>query len=387
MTLHRGLSVWLAVFISTTTIALCQDTISSMEPKQSFARADSLMANFQYAAALSILPADDSTNIGLLLRIGLCNFRLGASEGAIKPYQQVLKLDSANVTALHQLGILYSRNSDFEAALSSFARLTQLDEKNAYYCRQAGSMAEKLEDRVSAISWYRKALRLNPVDVEATISLGNILMEMEQYKAVDSVVAIALALEPNSKPMLTLAARSAFEQKEYQSVVIIINSLLAKSDTTTFHARLLGVSYFNLQEYDKVPDCMIFLLRARMEEDWIYYYTGMSLRAMSDNESAIPWLTLAATRSISPNASAFFTQLGLSYEENKDYKNAIKSYRMAYNISQEGIFLYHLARNYDIYYKTKDEALTTYRRYLASADTTRLAREYVKRRLQELNDF
>jgi hypothetical protein len=35
-----------------------------------------------FSIALSILPADGSRNIGLLLRIGLCNFRT-ASEGAI----------------------------------------------------------------------------------------------------------------------------------------------------------------------------------------------------------------------------------------------------------------------------------------------------------------
>src|SRR3981189_3675031 len=94
-------------------------------------RADSLMANYQFEKALIILMKCDSLNAGILLRVGQCNFRLGASRAAIRPYERVLRMDSANLTALNQLGQLYARDGDFTDALYSYLRLIELDSTNS----------------------------------------------------------------------------------------------------------------------------------------------------------------------------------------------------------------------------------------------------------------
>jgi len=349
--------------------------------------ADSLIRNYKFEKALNLLAKGDTLNIDILLRIGQCNFRLGASEAAIRPYERILKMDSTNLSALNQLGQLYARDGDFGKAFTSFAQLIKLDPTNSYYYRQAGSMASRLEDKTSAKKLFNKALNLNPADTESSLALGNILMELEEYESVDSIAQQALAVEPRFKPMLILSAKSAFEQQHYESVIITINHLLEKSDTTALYARLLGISYFNLKEHEKLMTCMSYLLKNRYDYEWIYYYMGVSSRELGDVYASLQWFRLAAQKSISENTKTYYSELGKSYEKLGDYQGAIRAYRAAYNYSKDGILLYHLARNYDIYYKDKTLALEYYEKYLESDDTIRLAREYARKRMQDMGKF
>ncbi len=350
-------------------------------------RADSLISNYKFEKALEVLTTGDSLDQDVLLRIGQCQFRLGASRLAIRPYERVLGMDSMNVAALNQLGQLYSRDGDFAKALSSFKKLMIIDSTNSYYCKQAGHMASRMEDKVSARVFYNKALNLNPADAEASLSLGTLLMDIEEYKSADSVVNLALAADRQYKPLLLLKAKSALEQRNYESVVTTVNSLLEKSDTLAIHARLLGVGYFHLADYKQVMTCMNFLLRSRYESEWIYYYMGVASRELGDIPSSITFFRQAAQKSISENTSTYYSQIGQSYEEMGDYNGAIKAYRAAYNYSKEGILLYHLARTYDVYYKDKATALAYYEKYLESDDTIRRAKEYAKKRVQDMGKF
>ena len=350
-------------------------------------RADSLINRYKFQQALDVLAKGDSLNTDILSLIGQCNFRLGISGAAIRPYKRILRMDSSNVNALNQLGQLYARDGDFAKALSSFEHLIKLDATNSYYCKQAGLLASRLDDTMKAKLWLRKALVLNPSDMEASLTLGNIQLDLEEYQSVDSITQQALAIDPQYKPLLVLRAKSAFEQQQYESVIITLNNLLERSDTTALYARLLGISYFNLKEYSKLVTCMSFLLKNRYEQEWIYYYMGVSMRELGDAAASVHWLKLAAQKSISENTKVYYTHLGQSYEEMGDYLEAIRAYRIAYDYSKEGILLYHLARNYDVYYKDKATALAYYRKYLASEDTIRLTREYARKRMQDMGDF
>lgn len=349
--------------------------------------ADSLIASYKFESALNLLSKGDSLDKDLLLRIGHCHLRLGTARAAIRPYERVLKMDSTNLSALNQLGQLYARDGDYAKALPLFLRLIAIDSANGYYCKQIGSLAARSEDKATAIYWYRKALHFNPADAESSLSLGNILFEFEEYESVDTIVNLALAQDSLFKPMIVLRAKSAFEQQRYESVIATINSLLQKSDTTALYARLLGISYFHQKDYHKLMTCMTFLLKNRYDQEWIYYYMGLAARELGDVPTSINWFKLAVQKSISENTKVYYSQLGQSHDALGEYPEAIRAYKAAYDYSREGILLYHLARNYDMYYKDKTMALAFYRRYLKSDDTIRLAREYARRRMQDMGDF
>ena len=376
------------LFFCSLTMAEAQKTDSIMnEQRLLIHRVDSLVASYKFEKALDILAKGDSMNVEILLRIGQCNFRLGASGSAIHPYERVLQIDSANLSALNQLGQLYARDGDFSKALASFVQLIRLDTANSYYYRQAGSMAARLENKIFAKELYRKALHFNSLDVEASMALGTIMMDMEEYAGVDSIVDRALVADGTYKPLLLLKAKSAFEQQHFETVILTINSLLEKSDTSAIHARLLGISYFHLHNYNKLVTCMNFMLRNRYDNEWIFYYLGVASRELGDIAASIDYFRMAVQKSISENTMTYYSQLGQSYEEMGDYQGAIRSYRAAYNYSKDGILLYHLARTYDVFYKDKTTALAYYQKYLKSDDTIRRAKEYARKRMQDMGLF
>lgn len=92
-------------------------------------------------------------------------------------------------------------------------------------------------------------------------------------------------------------------------------------------------------------------------------------------------------KSISLNLKIYYSELAESFEQLGNYGEAIRALRFGYNYSKDDIFLYKLARNYDIYYKDKTTALLHYQKYLESKDTNKRIKELARKRMQEMGKF
>jgi tetratricopeptide (TPR) repeat protein len=354
---------------------------------QDLSQTQDLINNYQFEKALAILTsALDSTDVRIPLQRGYCYYRLGNFKYAIQSYYKALQLDSVNRTALFQLGQLYSRNNRFSEAKMCYERLIRIDSTSSYYFKQYASLATTVSDVPLAIDLFHRTLTLNPNDLEAYSLLGNILLDTEQFSALDSLLSRGLSIDSLQSSLLLLKAKSQMGQQQYKRAVATVGKLMTKNDTIPSYARLLGISYFQLSEYKKVIQCMNFLLNADQKNDWIYYYLGVSYRELNDLPRSIENMNKAIEEGITDNIGAYYSQLAKAYEDKKDYKNAIHFYHAAYEKSKSKILLYHLARNYDVYYKDKSTAIAYYRQYLASSDTIRIAKEYSRHRLNALED-
>lgn len=375
------------ILIATLFLSACKVFSQNISPDEIIQEADLLINNYQFGQALSLLNTSvDSMNISLLQRKGFCYSRLGNYSDAIIAYESIRETDSLNRDDLNQLGQLYSRNDQYGEARVCYQKLIDLDSTNSFYYKQYASVSVKANDIIKGIANYLQTVKLNPRDFEAYAELGNILLEAELYQFADSILTRALDTAENSQLRLLLA-RAKFGEEEYEAVIENVEQLLIKSDTTPTYARLLGISYFQLDQYKKVIPCMQLLLRNGVKADWIFYYLGVSFHQLNDPKQGIIFLNNAIEESISDNISTYYTQLAMTYEEIKDYKNAIRYYRVAYESSKSDILLYHLARNYDVYYKDKTPALIYYKKYLNSDDTIQIAKEYSRHRLSVLSDF
>jgi tetratricopeptide (TPR) repeat protein len=344
------------------------------------------MSDFQFARALELLDrAEDSLDVGILQRRGLCYSKLGNYSDAIMAYEAIRIADSLNREALYQLGQLYAHSEQYDQAKLCYQKLIDLDSTNSFYYKQYASVSVRANDLVSGIAGYLQTVRLNPRDLEAYGHLADILIEAEQFHFVDSMLTTVLSIK-ESKPLRLLLARANLGEDKYQAVIDNIEFLLVDGDTTATYARLLGISYFQLDEYQKVIPCMEFLIRAGVKADWMYYYLGVSYQQTKNTVKGIEFLNMAIDESISDNIGTYYTQLAMAYEEVKDFKNAIRHYKAAYETSKADILLYHLARNYDVYYKDKTPAQIYYKRYLESDDTIKMAKRYSQHRLDVLTD-
>ena len=67
------------------------------------------------------------------------------------------------------------------------------------------------------------------------------------------------------------------------------------------------------------------------------------------------------------------------------FDKSIQYYKAAYTQKKDKILLYHLARNYDQYYKDKTTALKYYNLYLSENDTINSSfLDYTKARINEI---
>lgn len=359
-----------------------QDKITFSE-ENPISKADALIDNYQFEQALRFLNnPEDSTNLKVISRRGHCFFRLGNYGNAIFEYQRILSIDSTNRSALFQLAQLYARNAQHELASQCFEKLIASDSTNSFYHKQYGTFASQSGDPLTAMLEFKEAVRYNPRDVEAYILLGNNLLELEQYEEADSLMTEALT-KIKSPQLRLLLAKAQLEEGKYDLCVETTLSLM-KKDTIPAYARLLGVSYFEMEKYEEVIPWMDYLVKNGVNAEWVYYFIGVSYREMNQPDSAIQYLNLAIEKGISENIHSYYSQLASTYEDKKDFKNAIKYYKAAYDESKVDILLYHIARNYDVFYKDKQQAINYYKRYLNSDDTIKVARDYTRYRLEEL---
>lgn len=347
--------------------------------------ADALIRNYQFNNALLLMDkAEDSTHTGLLQRKGWCYAKLGNYSEAIGAYQKITETDTLNREAFYQLGQLYSITDHYPQAMVCYQKLIAQDSANSFYYRQYASVAVKAGDLGNGISGYLQAIHLNPRDMEAYAQLATILIEAEQYHFVDSMLSDVLAVNENNQLRLLLA-RANLGGEKYESLIENVNKILSNRDTTATYARLLGIGYFQLEQYSNVIPCMEFLIEQGVKADWMYYYLGTAYQQLNEPLKGIEFLNLAIEEGISDNIGTYYTQLAMAYEELKDFQNAIRNYRAAYERSKADILLYHLARNYDVYYKDKQQAQVYYKKYLNSDDTIKMAKQYSQHRLEVLS--
>ena len=348
---------------------------------------DNLIRSYQFSKAITLLEArEDSLSVDVLQRKGMCYHQMGNYNEAISAYEELVSLDSTHQGGLLALGQLYAKQKQYGPSFICYIKLIQQDSLNGYYYKQYGMVASQANVVGIAVQNFFRAIELNPTDIESNAMLADILIEGEQPDVADKLLTKALSLT-SSAQLTLLLAKAQLAEKKYHEVIKTTSQLIVEGDTLQAYARLMGISKYRLNEYKEAIKWLDFLLRGDLKAEWIYYFIGVSYQHLNKPDSAIIFLNRAVEAGISENIGLCYSQLATSYENVNNFKMAIKYYKAAYEESKSGILLYHLARNYEVYYKDKAQAIAYYKRYLESDDTVKLAREYSRSRVNELEFY
>ena len=348
---------------------------------------DNLIQSYQFSKAITLLEArEDSLSADVLQRKGMCYHQMGNYNEAISTYEELISLDSMHQGGLLALGQLYAKQKLYGPSFICYIKLIQQDSLNSYYYKQYGMVASQANIFGVAVENFSRAIELNPTDIESNALLADILIEGDQPEAADKLLTKALSLTSSAQLSLLLATAQLGEKK-YHDVIKTTSQLIIEGDTLRAYARLMAISQYRLNEYEQAIKWLDFLLRGDLKAEWIYYFLGVSYQHLNKPDSAIIFLNKAVEAGISGNIGLYYSQLATSYENVNNFKMAIKYYKAAYEESKSGILLYHLARNYDVFYKDKAQAIAYFKRYLESDDTIKLAREYSRSRVTELEFY
>ena len=370
-------------------IFLCSLVSAQQEPAENSIpeQVDKFIQLYQFSNALTLLnDIEDSLSLEVLKRKGTCYHLLGNYNDAIKAYEKIVEIDSTNNGALNALGQLYAKQKQFGGSIMCYSKLIAMDSLNSYYYKQFGIVGLQAGIPGVAFQNFAKALALNPGDIESCAHLADMLIKGDRPDFAEKYLRKTLAVSSSSYLTLLLA-KAQMGEKKYNAAIKTTEQFLVKGDTTLEYARIMGICLFQLKKYEEAIPWMDYLLDNDMHAEWVYYHLGISYQNLNKHTVAINYFNKAVQEGISDDIGDYYVQLAWSYEAINNYKSAVKYYKAAYEESKDNLLLYQLGRSYDVYFKDTAKAIEYYKKYLKSADTAKLAREYSQLRLNELEFY
>ncbi len=121
----------------------------------------------------------------------------GDAAGAVRKYQEALRLDPQHVPALNGLGSAQFQQGDLDAALESFQRVVQLEPEFAPVYNNLGALRQRRNEIDLAIEHYEQAIRLNPRYSKAYNNVGVLLRKQGRLDAAAEQFRKALSIDPD----------------------------------------------------------------------------------------------------------------------------------------------------------------------------------------------
>ena len=363
-----------------------QDSMPDL--RQQLNQATELMNAFQFDKAQELLSEcyiREPNNILYLNKIAYCNLQLGRYRDAKIFYKETLKLDSINTTALSSLGNIYERENNYKEAQQYYQQLIEIDSTNSYYFKRNGFMALRLNKVLGAIGFFLKAHELNESDIEVIDQLCSIYLALEELDYADQMLRKGLNLDPNNLKLIYNKARLHQKKKEHATVVETIERAMVQGDTSNYYQMMLGVAYLHIDSLDQAVFHLEEIIKREKDSEHTHHYLALAYRQKGEEDKSVVHLEKAIEKAISPKITVYHGDMASISEEQGHYKTAIKHFEAAHRYSGEDIYLFHLARNHDLYYKDKKMALRLYKKYLNSKDDK--YRAYTEERITQLKEI
>lgn len=351
-------------------------------------RLDSAMESYQnydFQAVVELLKDQQSQGFEAWRILAKAHQKVGQLEEAKSAFLKAYELDSQSISLRNDLaGCLLSLGED-QAAVTLYQKLIKEQPENAFYRRKLALIYDNQRQVMQAVAAYGKALELNPSDLASAVNLSSLLHSLEEFQAADSLIDLYLTQYPKSPNLLKASIKTAYKLREYEAVTKNAEKLFTQADSALITQKIAGIAYFHLKEYQKAIKLIENVLAVDQDSEILHYYLGLSYRELGEIETATSLLEKAIELGVSENLGNYYLQLAVSFEEQENYPEAIKAYQVAYRSTKDKVILYHLARNYDRYYKDKSIALNYYQKYLEKEDTAnQFLQNYSKHRIEEL---
>ncbi len=346
------------------------------------------MAAHQYEQALQHIYSCKRVapkNIDYTTKLGFCYFKLGNFPDAKLCYQQILKQDSTNVNALSNLALIYDREFNYKKADAYYQELIELDATNSYYFKQIAYVAVKRKAITEALRYFGRAHELNVKDITIIREMANLYLSSDAMDYAKQMVEKGYLLDSMNIRLLYTKAKVENREKQYDRVIKTVNKAMAQGDTTIYYQTMLGVAYLQEDSLDAAQFHFERLLAQKKASEHIHHYLALIYDKKGDQEKSAYHLERAISEAVSEKLPIYCKDLAAIFEAKKDYRNAVKYYKMAYEWSEKEIYLFYLARAQDFYYKDKNIAMRSYKKYLASNPAEH--REYTSDRISQLKQL
>ena len=229
--------------------------------------------------------------------------------GAQAKLSEIIKEQPENIEVLKNLGLCEVNLDNPIAAIEAFLKVVQIDDTDATSRYYLASCYSRVGEKEKAIVEFEKVLELRPDFLEVYKSLAMIYIEFSQIESALALLNKALENEnlEFDYSFYYILATTNMLIKDNQKAAEYLTKALELNPQHTGIANSLSVCLMNLGQYEKVET----ILKSAIE---------------IDNQNSLTYYNL-----------------GIYYQTIEDFKNAISSFQMSYQIEPSITMLATLA--------------------------------------------
>jgi tetratricopeptide (TPR) repeat protein len=231
--------------------------------------------------------------------------------------------------ALGNRGVAYANTHDLNGAIRDYEESLRLDDTSASSHRFRGNKYLIEKNFSAALAEYNEALRLDPTNVFALANRGRLYADRKDYEHALADLNEAIRLDPDWSLAYYHRGMTYYAQKDYDRALADLDQAIQRnsSSASAFIARGMvrhakGEFSQAISEYDQA----ILIDKSAVA----YLNRGLTRRAMRDFEAAIADFGEAIR--LNPKYGTAYLNRGLTHSAKNDYPQAIADYDQAIQI-------------------------------------------------------
>lgn len=326
-----------------------------------------LYQNQKYAEAAQYLKnsyTDQTNDQKALNQIAYCFLMAGNNVEAEKYYSKAYQLQPQNLSVLFSLGNISTRRGNQKLAKKYYGEIVKIDSNNFNVYKLLANLYPSIKDSLRFV-YLLKANQLNPNEADVAIDLAEVHGVSQEYEKAYHVLDVAIKADSENLVLQRAKLPLANQLKKYQEVITTGEILLKDGDDAAV-IRDVAKAYYYTKKYDQAIKYFSRIEKLLMQNENTLYFTSLSYRYLKNYKMAAIYANRTIEEAISPNTASYYALLGLSYEENNQFKLAHAAYKKGLQFKATPTLYYRLATLYDTKLKQPKPALNYYKLYLGS---------------------
>lgn len=332
-------------------VVFCLAVLKAEAQSSALVVADSLYNLGNYSAAINQY-AGINTSEAKLQIARLYNL-VRNYDKAIAQYQNYIENNTNNQLAKFELGKLYLKTRKYTKGKDIFEKLVSENSNNPEYYYYLADAFASLEAETESIVFYKKAIAIDSTHLRSIFEVTKYHVKLQDRDSVVKYADKGLGFYENDVSLLNLKAIGLFNNDEYKACIPLFEKMVALGEKQSYVFERLGNAYFSLKELKKAKENYKSSLfyDALNPSSKVLFNLGNVFWEEKQLDSAAVYFQEAIDVQI-VLFDKEYQALARIASEKKDFKNALKFYKLAHEEDPENvIYFYQVCFVADRYYK------------------------------------
>tara|TARA_R110002033_G_scaffold79931_2_gene130961 strand:+ start:31092 stop:32168 length:1077 start_codon:yes stop_codon:yes gene_type:complete len=348
--------------------------------------ADSLYRIGDYTKAINVYAKVNTPNANL--QIARAYNVVRNYDKAMLQYEALVERDPKAQLARFELGKIYAKTRKSVKAQQLFEVLVSEYPNNPEYFYYLGSAYADLDSIPKSVQLFKSAIARDSTHLRSIYEVAKYYVSEQELDSVVKYADKGLNFYENDVAIINLKALALYNNDEFKAAIPLFEKMVALGETTKFYIfERLGNAYFKTEDLDNAIGNYKKSLFLDSENARVLFSLGNTFWKQQKLDSA----TVYIQQSIDVQLVVLdqeYQALGRLASEQKDYKTALKYYKLAHEEDpSNNIYYYQICVIADQYYKDPKVKLKYYEQLLEKySNQNNYFTNFTERRISELKE-